>query len=148
MYSTKSSPIQVKFGGVFDYTLTNSAVASDEVQMDFAKRATLYAFYAAGATETGNTVSLTVEVNPYDAASDSTGAYWAQYGIYTDSTGTWSQEAATFTFTQGTAGSYKAQVPITFSNIDGLRIRVKVAESGVATNAGKLRLILVKNEIT
>lgn len=150
LYSTKSSLIPVVWGATsaLELTLESTAQTSNVIPCPFAKRATLYVDYKAGASETGNTADFTIEVNPLDAESDPTGLYWSTLGIYTDSTGTWSQEKATYAVAQGTGGSYAMGVPIKITNLDAMQIRFTAKESGVASNKGSVKCFLVKNEIT
>lgn len=138
---------KVTFSGNFEYTLTTSSVASDAIAVDYAKRLSLYGYYKGGAGSTSNTVSIIVEVNPFDSSEDSAGAFWSPAGIYIDTSGTWAQESSTFTYTQTTAGTYKNQVPIDFSNVNAKQVRFKAQETVGAGSAGSLKLVVVKNDI-
>lgn len=143
----KAGTQKVTFSSNFEYTLTSSSVASDAIDVSFAKRLSLYGYYKGGAGSTTNTVSIIVEINPFDSVEDSAGDFWSPDGIYLDTSGTWAQEARTFTYTQTTAGTYKKQIPIDLSNVNAKRIRFKAQENVGAGSAGSLELVIVKNDI-
>jgi len=141
----KSAPQQVTFSGNFTYTLTPSYVNSDVLRCDFDEAITVYPFYSAGSGETSNTVSIQVQTNPLISEEDTGNLYWANAGgQYTNSSGTWTEEDATYTVSQGDAGTYEPGQPIVLGNMHAQQMRIKVKENGVATNAGSLRLIIVR----
>ena len=150
-YSTRSAPIQATWSGANSVLLTGSYVASDAIQLPFVKRFTVYPRYKAGTAETGNTLDFIIETNPFDATTDSAGAYWTPVGNYLDTSGSYAEEVSTgnvYHVAQGTAGSYRNGVSVSLSNVDALQMRIKVQETGVASNYGTIQLTVVKNEIS
>jgi hypothetical protein len=145
---SKSAAKAAEWSGVTTKLLTNSYVASDEMVIDFAKRVTIYPFYAAGATESGNSLDFVLECNPLDSTSDPSGTYWSQTGNYIDSAGTWQEENAKFLVSQGVALSYEPGVPLDFTNLNASRIRFKCKENGVSANYGNVRIWVVKSDIS
>jgi hypothetical protein len=144
----KSAVVPITFSGSSTYTLTSSYVASDAIDISFAKRLTIYPEYSAGATETLNNLDFVVEVNPLDSTADSTGLYWAQVGQYSNAAGTNTELANKFLVLQGTPGTYRAGVPIDFTNLNAAQIRIKAKENGVSANYGSMRMFLVKSDIS
>lgn len=124
---------------------TSDLIVSADKVIDYAKSFTVYPFYAAGAAESGNTMEMTLWINPFDAPADPSGLYWSQIGQYTNSSGTLSEQNYTYVIAQGTAGAFKAGTPIPFKigEHSGYRIRAQLTEKGVAANFGMARLVIV-----
>jgi hypothetical protein len=148
MWGSKSAAKAVEWSGVSTKTLTNSYVASDEMLVDFPKRMTIFPYYSAGATETGNNLDFVLEVNPLDSNQDPTGVYWSQVGNYIDSAGTWTEQNSKFLVVQGTPGVYEPGCPLDYTNLNAARIRFKCKENGVASNYGSIRFWVVKADLT
>lgn len=142
----KAAKDKILWSGDFEYTLTAGFIASDPMHINFSDAVTVYIYYAAGATETGNVANISFEANPFTEAEDPTGAFWAPFGgIYTDAAGTWSEENSVFNILQGTASVYEAGEPIHLNNTAFDRLRVKAQESGKGTNFGTIKVIVVKH---
>jgi len=142
----KSGSIEVQWAGAFPYTLTTSYVASDPVNIDYADSFTIYPYYSAGSAETNNTIQYTVELNPLDGVADSGNLFWQPNTYETESpTGTFTKQDITYNGAQGTAGTYQATGSLTFQGISASRVRIKVKESGVASNAGTVKFYIAKS---
>ena len=137
----------MQWSGVNTKTLTTSYVASDAIDISFAKRGTLFPYYTAGAGTTTNQVDFYFEINPLDSVTDPTNLYWSQLGIYTDSTGTWSKEAAHYVITQGTASTQLNCIPIFITQLDALQFRVQTKEVQNQATAGVIKFEFGKNSI-
>ena len=136
--------IAVTFSASATYTLTTSLVASDAFNVNFAKTVSIYGLYATQGL--ANKVSYTVEINPFDAATDPTGAYWSQVGIFTDSTGTWTEEKATYlSVASGAAGTSQTLTPLVIPTVNATQMRIKAKETISAGTAGTLKAVVVKN---
>lgn len=141
----KAGLIPVTWSGTAAYTLTTSYVASDAVVIDFSGSFTIYPYYSAGSGETANTIQYTVEFNPLDAQTDPTNLYWQPNTYETESpTGTFTKQDITYNGAQGTAGTYQATGSLTFDNVSASQVRIKVKESGVASNAGLVKFYISK----
>lgn len=129
------------------YTLTTGLVASNPVEIKFAKKLTVYPYYTPGAGGNGNYLSYQVEINPFPADQDPTDAYWSAIGKYTDTAGTWVEEPATFLSAAGTAGTQKNVTPLDVVDIAAYRVRIKAKETVVGGVAGTVKFILGTNTI-
>lgn len=148
----KTAPIKITFAGDDTYTLTASYVASDAIKIDYANMAAVYVQYTPAATNA--IVNFQIQVNPFDAETDPTGAYWSTDGFYVDAsgqqqtntTGAWITQAATYS-SLGTSviATVYTLVPVPLNVFKAVRIRIMAKETA-GTSAGNVTFIVAKND--
>lgn len=110
------------------YVVTSSIGAFD---VRGVSQITIFREYAPGSGETSNTMELVVETNV-----DETPTNWHQEGTIDDSTPTAAtDDAVTFQSDSTNAGSTYLGVPIRLP-VDASNCRIRIKETGVATNFG------------
>ena len=132
----------LEFGDVTEYTLTSSYVASDAVRVMGVYQVGLDVGYTMGATETGNSVQLLVS---FSNAEVPTSADWYQAVSESTSSGVTTIALQNYTFAAVSAAATFDNFHLGFP-VDAIWVRVSAKETGVATNAGTLRIAAALSE--
>jgi len=147
-----TAPYKISFAGDDTYTLTTSYVASDAVPTRMTNMAGVYVKYTPAANN--SKVTFQIQMNPFDAETDASGAYWSTYGNYVDTsgqqqtntTGAWITQAADFSsLATSVSGTTYTLVPVPLKVYQAMQIRI-LAKETTSGAAGNVTFVLAKND--